>query len=294
VGALAGGDRVIDLADAARALRGDELPGPDLRAIVEGGGDARRAVEAIVRDAAAEGDAPWAWDRDHVTFHHPYRPRKNIVRAGGNVDREPDPSVATVELPPGRWLRGFPLTYYSKSPSAVVDPEQPISWPLRVASNVYAEPQLVIVVGETIHYADPQIAMDAVFGYAVATDVISADLKVKHGQWVKAVSLDTFFPWGPTIVTADEVADPDSLEVTLSLGEDEVIAASTADALYTVADMLSELSQGMRLDPGDLLMLGVPDCVGFGEDPPRWLSAGDTVTSSIEGVGTITNTVEPT
>jgi 2-keto-4-pentenoate hydratase/2-oxohepta-3-ene-1,7-dioic acid hydratase in catechol pathway len=288
------GDSVIDVSAAAVAL-GHSLPDVgDLRRLVEGGPGAWSAVREVVSAAGDKLDEAWSWPVASVTLHHPYRPRKNIVRAGGNTaPKAGDPPRVAVTLPPGRWLTGFPISYYTKAPSSVLDPNQPISWPTKVTKQVYAEPQLAIIVGEAISYATPEEAIEKVFGYAVATDVSALDLRIKHGQWPKAGSLDSFFPWGPTIVTRDEVKNPDALIVRLELNGVRSIEGSTADALKSVGEILSEISTGILLEPGDVFMLGTPENPGFGESPERWLTDGDSITSTIEGIGSITNPVRP-
>ena len=290
------GDTAVDLAAAAAALGTAPPAAGDLRSLLEAGPSATNGIRELVGSIGDQRDAAWAWPLAEVALHHPYRPRKNIVRAGANV-RRPDlgeNGPAAVTLPPGRWLRGYPIAYYTKSPTAVLDPGAPISWPVRVAQQVYADPQLAIVVGDVIRYASPEEALEKVFGYAVATDVSALDLRIRHGQWPKAGSLDSFFPWGPAIVTRDEVGDPGTLDVRLDLNGSTVARASTADALLSVGEMLAEISTGIRLDPGDVLMLGVPEAAGGGQTPPRWLGEGDTVTSTVERVGSITNPVQPT
>lgn len=289
------GDSVIDLVAAAKNI-GQDLAGVgDLCGLVEAGPKVWAAAQAVVSNVDGKLDPAWSWPVGDVTLHHPFRPRKNIVRAGGNTAPKPgEPERVTVTLPPGRWLTGFPISYYTKAPSAVLDPGQPITWPTKVAKQVYAEPQLAIIIGATTSYADPAEALEKVFGYAVATDVSALDLRIKHGQWPKAGSLDSFFPWGPTIVTREEVPNPDALDVRLELNGDTAIQGSTADALRSVGEILAEISTGILLEPGDVLMLGTPENMGFGQSPERWLADGDTVTSTIEGIGSITNPVRPT
>lgn len=294
LGVLSDDATIVDVRAAAED-RGAAAPAGDLRTLLEGGPGAVEDVRPLLDAAAQRPDAPWCHAVADVTLHHPYRPRKNVIKAGGNsrLACGAAKDAPGVELPPGRWLKGFPVRYHTKAPTSVLDPGRPVTWPSTVTSQVYAEPQLAVVVGETTSYVTPDEALRRVAGYAVATDVSSFDLKLKHGQWPKAVSLDSFFPWGPFVVTRDEVPEPDALAVQLTLNGEVAISGSTADALLPVGEMLAQISFGIRLDPGDVLLLGAPECVGFGADPARWLAAGDVVTSTIEAVGSISNPAAP-
>ncbi len=189
-------DSVCDLRDAAAEF-GVALPdAADLGELAD-----RALLPALAEIQAAAGaavaTAAWSSAAEDVTLHAPYRPRQNILCAGGNTR---DANFAE------RVRGGKPwLNYFTKAPTAVNDPGAPISWPRGLASHVYAEPQLAVVVGATTSFVDPAEALDHVFGYAVCTSISAADLKRKHAQWDKAVSLDTFFCWGPALVTADEL-----------------------------------------------------------------------------------------
>lgn len=275
------GPAVADLRLAARQL-GMGLPDGGLLDLIEAGPDAWDLVRAVADAAQAlepGARTGWTWAPDQVQFHAPFRPRRNILRLGGNR-RRPEPM-------PRR------LPYFTKAPTAVIDPEAPISWPLRFAREVSCEPQLVAVLGRVSNRVPAENALQHVFGYAVATDVSAADLKLKHGQWIKGASLDTFFPWGPFIVTADEVPDPMALPVRLRLNGEVAIEGSTGDCYLTLPRLLAEITVGMTLDPGDLVLTGAPEANGFGQVPERWLRYGDVVESEIEGIGRIRNPVHP-
>lgn len=286
---------VADLAGAAAAVGSDiDLP-VDLLDLIRGGSTLQNEVARIVDRAQEIPDrAAWSWTFSDVTPHYPYRPRKNVIRAGGNSG-----SMCGVQKPeparrgPGMWSFSGGLRYYTKAPTSVLDPLAAISWPVALTEQVYAEPQLAIVIGEDVHYSTPDEALRAVFAYAVSTDVSSFDLKIKHGQWDKAVSLDTFFPWGPLIVTTDEIDDPQRLDMRLRLNNEVVISGSTGDTILSIGEVLSQLSMGMLLEAGDVVLLGTPECVGFGAQPERWLRSGDRVESEVEGVGVLVNTVIP-
>jgi 2-keto-4-pentenoate hydratase/2-oxohepta-3-ene-1,7-dioic acid hydratase in catechol pathway len=276
---------VCDLDAAGSAL---DVTVPEVASLRDLADTANLEALANLNDAAAAaGDLAgvgWAKPVDDVTLHAPYRPRQNVIRAGGNH------ASGTTPAPTSKgkvWLR-----YYSKSPSAVNDPGAPISWPRRLTGNVYAEPQLAVIIGKDASFVEEADVRDHVFGYALCTDVSSADLKHKHGQWPKAVSLDTFFPWGPWLVTRDEIADPDDLAVSLWLNDKLVIEANTSDSQLSADEIVSQISFGMRLSPGDVLLTGTPDVPGFGMEPERWLVDGDELRSEIEPIGTLTNRVE--
>jgi 2,4-diketo-3-deoxy-L-fuconate hydrolase len=281
VGFLLDDDRVADLREAADALSVAVPAGDDLRSLVDVAnlpalGELQRAAHAAPRDAA------WARPVADVTLHAPFRPRQNVLCAGGN----------TRDAHAGERIRGGKpwLNYYTKAPSATNGPGAPISWPRQITSEVYAEPQLAVVIGTHTSFVEADDALEHVFGYAVATSVVSADLKRKHGQWDKAVSLDTFFCWGPVIVTADE-ADISDITGNLWLNDRMAISGAIEGGLLTTAEVISEISFGMRMEAGEVILTGVPEAIGFGQEPERWLQDGDTVRSSIDGIGTIENPV---
>lgn len=271
--------------EGAAAAAGIDDPGiSGLRELVTAGPDAWARAEAVVEAAASLDDGDWSWNADDVTLHHPYRPRQSMLRAGWNSRL----AAGVAKLEPLPKIR-----YYTKSPTAVLDPGDSISWPIDLTEQVYAEPQLAVIVGKPISFLSPAEAQACVFGYAVSTDVNAYDLMLKHGQWDKPTSMDSFFPWGPTIVSADEVADPDNLSATLDLNGETVIEGSTSDAILSVGEMLSELGTGTTIEAGDVVVFGAPESLGFGQSPERWLREGDVVESTIEGIGSLVNPVSP-
>ena len=284
LGALLSDERIVDVTMAGGAL-GVDLPGNlDFQTFMR----SQPSVWASVRHIVAEVDSV----ADHsdgvhrladVTVSFPYRPAANIVKAGGNARR-----TNGVEIPDAVNL----LRYHTKAPSACVPSGSTVSWRESLTREVYVEPQLVIALGAPLYFAEPDEALAAVVGYSVGLDFRAWDLMQKHGQWPKAISLDGFFPWGPFLVTSEEVGDPDSLEVTLDLNGERVLTGSTADVLLSVGSFLSQLSQGMKLRPGDLFLLGVPEAIGFGQDPHRWCQDGDVLLGQIDGIGAVTAVVE--
>jgi 2-keto-4-pentenoate hydratase/2-oxohepta-3-ene-1,7-dioic acid hydratase in catechol pathway len=280
IGFLVGEDRIADLRDAASALGVTVAEADDLLALARV--ENLPALADLDGKAAAAGNADWQTPIGDVRLHAPYRPLQNPICAGGNTK---DAHFSD------RVRGGKPwLNYFTKASSSVNDPGAEISWPRRITNQVYAEPQLTVVIGARTSYVTPEDALANVFGYAVATSVSSADLKRKHGQWDKAVSLDTFFNWGPFIATADSVALSE-LAGRLWLNDRMALSGQVQGGLMTTEEIVSQISFGMALEPGDLLLTGVPEAVGFGVEPERWLQDGDVVRSAIDGIGEIENRV---
>ena len=278
VGIAVGDRRIVDVS-AAAASAGVSLPASfSLHGIVQAGDGLLDELSRVQQWALQNPDASCVLSEDAVELLHPYRPRKNIVKAGGNartINGIPNPDAVAL------------LRYHTKAPTAVADPGALLEWESRVTAEVYAEPQLVITIGRPLFFATPEEAQAAVFGYSVGTDFRAWDLMNKHGQWPKAISLDGFFPWGPYIVTADEVADPNALAIDLSLNGDRLLSGNSADVKLSVGEMLAEYSMGIQIEPGDLFMLGTPEAVGFGCTPYRFCESGDVITSSVEGIGSV-------
>ncbi len=279
IGFLAG-EQVCDLQSAAQAT-GVTLPElTDLGSLVNV--EHLPALQKIAKAVGDKGDSKWSKPLADVSLHAPYRPRQNITIAGGNTR---DDFVAQ------RTKNGHPmLRYHTKAPSATADPGQALSWPRQLTSQVQAEPSLVVVMGADTSYVEKSDVLRNVFGYAVATNVVSVDLKRKHGQWDKALSLDTFFPWGPVIATVDEV-ELETLACRLWLNDRMALSGGAESGLLGTAEILSEICFGMTLKPGDLVLTSTAEGVGFGELPERWLQDGDVVRSGIAGIGEIENPV---
>ena len=133
-------------------------------------------------------------------------------------------------------------------------------------------------------------ALEYVGGYVCANEVSARDIQFADGQWTRGKSFDTFGPVGP-ITPADQVPDPQALRIRCLLNGEVVQDSSTAQMIFTVAEVIAFTSDGITLDPGDLILTGTPAGVGFGRKPPVYLADGDEVTVEIEGVGSLTNPV---
>lgn len=154
------------------------------------------------------------------------------------------------------------------------------------------ETELVVVIGKAAYQVPREKAYEHVFGYTILNDVSARTLQTQHGQWYFGKSLDGFAPMGPCIVTRDAIGHPPALALTTHVNGQKRQDANTRDLLFDIAYIIEDLSRGMHLMPGTLIATGTPSGVGMGFDPPRFLQPGDTVVSSIEGIGSLTCQVQ--
>ena len=179
-----------------------------------------------------------------------------------------------------------------KATSAVVGANDTVMLP-RGSTHTDWEVELGVVIGTPCKYVSVEEALDYVAGYFVSNDVSERHFQTKlAGQWTKGKSCDTFGPIGPWLVTSDEIADPQNLDMGLDLNGQRMQTGNTSTMIFTVAECISHLSQMMTLLPGDVISTGTPPGVGMGIKPePIYLKEGDVMNVWIEGLGQQTQTV---
>ena len=183
-----------------------------------------------------------------------------------------------LEVPPE------PVLFF-KATSSIVGPDDAIEIP-RGSESTDWEVEFAIVIGKDGKYIEESNALQHIAGYCVVNDVSERDFQIKRsGQWVKGKSADTFGPMGPWMVTRDEIADPQSLDMFLDVNGESRQRGSTSTMVYQVPFLVSYISQFMSLQAGDVISTGTPPGVGMGMNPPTYLKAGDVVTLGIEGLG---------
>jgi 2,4-didehydro-3-deoxy-L-rhamnonate hydrolase len=180
---------------------------------------------------------------------------------------------------------------FAKYPNTIAAPGENISIP-PITQQADYEAELGVIIGRPARNVSAESALEHVFGYINCNDVSSRDLQFSEGgQWTRSKSIDTFFPIGPYIATADEVPDPQALSVRCVLNGEVMQDGTTADMIFPVAELIAFLSTGMTLLPGDIISTGTPAGVGTARDPKVFLKEGDEVTVEIQGLGTLTNPV---
>lgn len=155
------------------------------------------------------------------------------------------------------------------------------------------EAELGVIIKDTVKNADPDTALDSVLGYTCANDISARHWQMHGGgkQWIRGKSFDTFCPFGPWIVTPDEPVDPDNLDVACVLNGEVMQTGNTRDMIFSVARLISFISQSTTLFPGTLILTGTPSGVGYTREPPVFLKPGDRLETRISGIGVLKNAV---
>jgi 2-keto-4-pentenoate hydratase/2-oxohepta-3-ene-1,7-dioic acid hydratase in catechol pathway len=179
---------------------------------------------------------------------------------------------------------------FAKWPNSLIGPGRPIV-PPEQSHEVDYEAELGVVIGKRARRVAVADALGHVAGYVCANEVSARDVQFADGQWTRGKSFDTFGPVGP-MVSADQVPDPQALPIRCLVNGEVVQDSSTAQMIFTVAEVIAFISDGITLEPGDLILTGTPAGVGWVRKPPVFLADGDEVTVEIEGVGSLTNPVQ--
>ena len=182
--------------------------------------------------------------------------------------------------------------FFTKATGTLIGPNDPISAHRAVTETLDWEVELAVVLARGGRDISEASAVDHVLGYAVANDISARNVQREHGgQWFRGKSLDATCPIGPWIVTPDEVGDLDGLEIACRVNGERVQSARLGDMHFGVPHIIAELSRGLTLFPGDVILTGTPPGVGFARTPPRYLAVGDVVESEIAGIGILRNEI---
>ena len=217
-------------------------------------------------------------------------PRRNVFCMGWNYLTHFEEGQGRREGQ-GEELPEYP-TFFDKPTTTVIGPYDDIPFDPNFSEKIDYEAELAVVIGRVGRSIPAAEAMDHVFGYTIANDVTARDVQRRHGgQWLKGKGMDGSCPLGPWILTADEIADPQNLQVRCHVNGVEKQNSNTRFMIFPVARLIEDLSLAMTLLPGDMLLTGTPEGVGYARTPPEFLSPGDEVTVALPDIGEISNRV---
>ncbi|MBC2005504.1 fumarylacetoacetate hydrolase family protein [Listeria booriae] len=211
-------------------------------------------------------------------------PPNNVLAVGKNYRKHVLEMGSVADIPEA-------IMIFTKSRNTLVGNRGQIPLHAEVTRELDYEGELAVVIGKQITNVTEDEAMDAVFGYTIINDVTARDLQGKHKQFYIAKSLDGTCPIGPYVVTKDAIPDPNKLRIQTFVNEELRQDGKLDQMIFPIAAIIAELSKGHTLVPGDVIATGTPDGVGKGMNPPSFLQAGDTISVTIEGIGTLENQV---
>ncbi|MDW8354412.1 MAG: fumarylacetoacetate hydrolase family protein [Bryobacterales bacterium] len=250
---------------------------PDLLSVIAGGEPALRRVAEFV----AAPPASAVTDLSSVKLRAPIpRPPKVICVGLNFADHAAESGLPIPEVP----------TIFSKFSTAVIGPGEPIVLP-RISTEPDYEAELAFVIGKGGRHIPAERWQEHVFGYTNFNDVSARDFQRATTQWLMGKTFDTFAPMGPWLVTADEIPDPHSLDITCEINGEVLQHSNTRQFIFRIPDLIAFLSSVFTLEPGDVVSTGTPPGVGFARKPPRFLRPGDEVVVRIQGVGELRNPV---
>jgi len=258
-------DMVISLAGAGFT---------DTLSLIAGGPD---ALDRARRHCETSSGAPLS----EVKLHAPIARPPKVICVGLNYRDHAEESKMEIPTVP---------TIFCKFPTAVIGPGDPIVLPKSSQKPDY-EAEFAFVIGLGGRHIAAERWQDHVFGYMNLNDVSARDFQMATTQWMMGKTFDTFCPTGPWLVTAEEIADPHALDISITVSGEVLQSSNTRNLIFRIPDLIAHLSSVFTLEPGDVVSTGTPGGVGFARKPPRWLRPGDDVVVNVEGLGELRNPV---
>ncbi|MEX0350361.1 MAG: fumarylacetoacetate hydrolase family protein [Paracoccaceae bacterium] len=286
--AVLGDGSKLNVLRAAQIL-GETLDASSMQRLIAGGRATLEVLRTLISSAEA-GDLKDALAPDDAPFIAPIPTlRKNVFCVGRNYaehiaegERAQKQKIGVTEHP----------VFFTKPPTSIVAPEADILIFPTVSQAIDYEVELAIVIGKSGRNIAKADAYEHVFGYTILNDITARDIQRRHGgQYFKGKGLDGSCPMGPCIVTADAVSDPHSLSIGLKINGEQRQNGTTSDMIFDIPMLIASLSEGLTLEPGDIIATGTPSGVGYAMDPPQFLKDGDIVVCEISEIGTLRNTV---
>lgn len=268
--------------------RGEELVG----ALTETGVAPLRAfssMEALIREGIPDSLPKERIPRVEIELLAPIpRPSQDVICLGMNFA---DHTVEAARFHP-TMVREDWAVYFSKRVNEAVSDGGAIDSHPDVTERVDYEAEVAFIIGKDAYRVPPEQAKEYVFGYTLVNDVSAREVQTRHKQFYLGKSLDTFTPIGPCIVTADELSFPPEIGVRCYVNGELRQDGNTRQWIFSIQDVIADLSAGMTLRAGTIVSMGTPAGVGMGFQPPKFLKKGDVVVCEADVLGTLTNFVE--
>ena len=280
-------NQVIDMEDFGE-ISNFPLPN-DMLELIDMGFEIIPEITEMITETPENFFEEIAYEMNEVTILAPIeRPRKNIIGIGLNYTEHVTESARTLDTT-GK-LPTKPIIF-SKPPTTVTATNTKIIKNTKLTSQLDWECELAVIISKKGKYVPKSEAFDYVFGYTVINDISARDCR-REGQWIVSKGQDTFAPMGPVIVTKDEIENPHNLNLSLKVNGVEKQNSNTKFMLFNINDLIEDLSTVFTLEAGDIIATGTPAGVGAGRDPQEWMYDGDVVEATVEGIGTIVNTIK--
>lgn len=269
---------------AAAKLASAHVP-RDMVALIELGRTGRDAVEAGAEFARrCSGAREWHLAPSEVVVEAPIKNPGKLLCIGLNYREHAKEAGAQIPETP---------VFFNKFTTSITGPSGVIERTPMTEKLDY-EIELGIVIGRRARNVSVEEAEEYLYGYTIINDISARDLQHSDGQWVKGKALDTYAPMGPCLVTKDEIARPERLDLTLSVNGEVRQNSNTSELIFSTSELIAYLSSLLTLEPGDIIATGTPSGIGGRFNPPRFLKPGDVVRAEIEGIGAIENKVVAT
>lgn len=216
-------------------------------------------------------------------------PKRNVFCLGKNYAEH---ALEVKSLPGGEAkVPDYPI-YFTKVADPVIGPMDKVIIPKDYTEKIDYEVELAVIIGKDGKNISPEEVEEHIFGYTIGNDISARDIQTKHIQWFKGKSLDTFTPMGPYIVDKSEIKFPVELDISCKVNEELRQNSNTKNLIFDIPYIISDLSKGLTLRAGDIILTGTPSGVGIGFKPHKYLKSGDVVECNIEKIGTLVNIIE--
>ena len=294
IGLMGPQDQIIDLAEVNRRFlkNRDASYLTSMQAFIEGGSKAIQVARQADKYVAAKNimdqkklaavGALLRPNQARIIAPIP-TPKKNVVMLGINYREHVDEGARARSLEIK--YPDYPVFFTKPSTSLIGQLGKVVNH--KVTEKLDWEVELAVVIGRRGRDIPKEKAYDYVFGYTVCLDMTARELQRQHGQWFKGKSLDTFCPMGPWIVHKSALKDPQELRLICRVNGEVMQDGNTRDMIFDIPTTIESLSQGLTLEPGDMISTGTPSGVGFARVPPVFLKPGDKVEGEVEGIGVL-------